>query len=106
MFGKLGVTELLVILGIALLLFGKRLPQVGKSLGEGLRNFKNGLGGGSEGDATPDEAPVAKKDEAPRGQTARLTEGTSNHANTANGTTTGTTNETTKTETPTDRKSA
>lgn len=40
---NLGFTELLMILGIALLLFGNRLPTVGKSLGEGIRNFKKGL---------------------------------------------------------------
>lgn len=40
---NLGPIELLVILGIALLLFGNRLPTVGKSLGEGIRNFKKGL---------------------------------------------------------------
>ena len=41
--GKIGMTELLVILGIALLLFGNRLPTMGKSLGESFRNFKKGL---------------------------------------------------------------
>lgn len=40
---NLGFPELLLILGIALLLFGNRLPTVGKSLGEGIRNFKKGL---------------------------------------------------------------
>ncbi len=41
--GKIGMTELLVIFGIALLLFGNRLPSMGKSLGESFRNFKKGL---------------------------------------------------------------
>ncbi|MEN9529168.1 MAG: hypothetical protein RI932_1041 [Pseudomonadota bacterium] len=45
---NIGFTELLVILAIALLLFGNRLPNVGKSLGEGIRNFKKGLDGGSD----------------------------------------------------------
>lgn len=40
---NIGFPELLLILGIALLLFGNRLPTVGKSLGEGIRNFKKGL---------------------------------------------------------------
>jgi len=36
--------HLLVILGIALLLFGpKKLPQLGKGLGEAIRNFREGL---------------------------------------------------------------
>jgi sec-independent protein translocase protein TatA len=36
--------HLLVILGIALLIFGpKKLPDLGKGLGEGIRKFKSGL---------------------------------------------------------------
>jgi sec-independent protein translocase protein TatA len=47
MFG-LGTTELLVILVLVLIIFGAgKLPQVGKSLGEGLRNFKEGMKEGS-----------------------------------------------------------
>jgi sec-independent protein translocase protein TatA len=50
MIGKLGLPELLVILFIALLIFGpKKLGDLGKGLGEGIRNFKSGLSdGGSE----------------------------------------------------------
>ena len=51
MFG-LGAMELLIILGIVLVLFGAgKLPQLGRGLGEGIRNFKRGLKGG-EDDAT------------------------------------------------------
>ena len=40
------ITELAVIFFVFFLLFGaKRLPEVGKSLGEGIRNFKNALTG-------------------------------------------------------------
>lgn len=43
MFG-MGTTELLVILGVALLLFGaKRIPEVAKSLGKSFNAFKEGL---------------------------------------------------------------
>jgi sec-independent protein translocase protein TatA len=35
----------LLIAGIALLLFGKRLPEVGRSLGKGIVEFKKGLAG-------------------------------------------------------------
>ena len=45
---NIGFTELLVILAIALLLFGNRLPNVGKALGEGIRNFKKGLDGSED----------------------------------------------------------
>jgi sec-independent protein translocase protein TatA len=41
-FGSLGTGEILLILVIVLLLFGaKRLPEVGRSLGRGIREFKN-----------------------------------------------------------------
>lgn len=40
----LGVSELLVILLILVLIFGaSKLPQLGRGLGEGIRNFKKGL---------------------------------------------------------------
>ncbi|MGH9660639.1 MAG: Sec-independent protein translocase subunit TatA/TatB [Bryobacteraceae bacterium] len=43
---SLGPMELLVILGIAVLLFGgKKIPEVAKGLGEGIRNFKHALKG-------------------------------------------------------------
>lgn len=41
--GNLGMMEWAVILIIALLLFGRRLPEVGKSLGQGIKEFKKGL---------------------------------------------------------------
>lgn len=42
--GGLGVPELLVLLAILVLLFGaSKLPQIGRGLGEGIRNFKSGL---------------------------------------------------------------
>ncbi len=41
MFGSLGFAEILFILGLALLVFGpKRLPEVGRTLGKGLREFR------------------------------------------------------------------
>ena len=46
---NIGVPELVVILLIALLLFGAgKLPQLGRGLGEGIRNFKASLRGGDE----------------------------------------------------------
>jgi sec-independent protein translocase protein TatA len=41
MFGNIGMPELLIILAIALLIFGpKKLPEVGKSLGRAIREFR------------------------------------------------------------------
>jgi sec-independent protein translocase protein TatA len=46
----LGVPELLVIFAIALLIFGAgKLPQLGKGLGEGIRNFKEAVKEGESG---------------------------------------------------------
>lgn len=43
---NLGATELIVIFLIVVVLFGaSRIPQIGKGLGEGIRNFKKGLKG-------------------------------------------------------------
>ena len=42
MFGHLGIPELLVILFIIILIFGaSRLPEIGRGLGKGIRNFKD-----------------------------------------------------------------
>ena len=42
MFESLGVPELLIILFIVILVFGaSRLPELGKGIGKGIRNFKD-----------------------------------------------------------------
>lgn len=58
-FGKIGTTELLVILIIVLLIFGpKYLPRLGKSFGKTIKGFKDGL------DAEDDDIKIeAKKDD-------------------------------------------
>ena len=44
MFGKLGVPELLIILALALLIFGPRkLGELGKGLGDGIRGFRSAI---------------------------------------------------------------
>ena len=42
MFGRLGLPEVLIILVIIIVLFGaSRLPEIGRGLGKGIRNFKD-----------------------------------------------------------------
>jgi sec-independent protein translocase protein TatA len=46
MLRSIGLPELLVILAVAVLLFGgKKIPEVAKGLGAGIRNFKDSLKG-------------------------------------------------------------
>ena len=41
---NIGIPEVAVILGIALIIFGpKKLPELGRNLGKGLKNFKDSL---------------------------------------------------------------
>jgi sec-independent protein translocase protein TatA len=45
---NVGPTELIIVLVIALVILGpKRLPQAARSLGEGMREFKDSIAGGS-----------------------------------------------------------
>ncbi len=49
--GSVGPLEVVIVLIIALVVLGpKRLPEVGKSVGRGLREFKAAVGGGGGGD--------------------------------------------------------
>lgn len=72
--GPLGVPELLILLAILLVIFGpKRLPGLGKSLGTGMREFKDSITGGKADDDDDDEPgaiaaptpaePVGERDE-------------------------------------------
>ena len=57
--GKLGLPELLVLLVIALLIFGPgKLADFGKGLGEGIKNFKSSM---KEGEAPKPETKEDKK---------------------------------------------
>jgi sec-independent protein translocase protein TatA len=57
--GNLGPGELLIIALIALLLFGAgRIADIGKGLGQGIKNFKQGLREGDEDGKKADDKPA------------------------------------------------
>lgn len=61
LFGPLGIWEILLILVIAVFLFGaRRIPDVARGLGEGIRGFRAALRGDEETGADGDD-PVDKK---------------------------------------------
>ena len=50
MFGSLGLPELIIILLIIILIFGaNRLPEIGRGIGKGIRNFKDATKDGHDG---------------------------------------------------------
>jgi len=62
MFG-IGTTELLVVLGIVIVIFGaRRLPELGSGLGKAIKNFKAGVTGKDEIDVTPNPDKVTDGD--------------------------------------------
>ncbi len=61
MFG-LGPTELLIILGVVLLIFGpSKLPEVGRAIGRGIREFRSAAKDIEEAAQAPDEEESTKE---------------------------------------------
>ena len=59
---NIGTGEIILLLLLALLLFGaKRLPEIGRSMGKGMREFKDSLSG-KDDDNDPAELPLQTTD--------------------------------------------
>lgn len=60
-----GPLEIVVVLIIALVVFGpKRLPELGRSLGDGIREFRGSIGGESKDDDDDDRARAIERSQA------------------------------------------
>ncbi|NTU89316.1 MAG: twin-arginine translocase TatA/TatE family subunit [Actinobacteria bacterium] len=60
-FGGIGVPELLIILAVALLIFGpKNLPKLGAALGKTVKNIRDGMDGSGKDKDSDETEPAAK----------------------------------------------
>jgi sec-independent protein translocase protein TatA len=60
---NVGPWEIILLLLLALLLFGaKRLPEIGRSMGRGMREFKDSLSGNEPDDKSAAELPMQTSD--------------------------------------------
>ena len=56
--GPVGPTELILIILIIVIIFGARkLPELGKSLGEGIKNFRKSISGKEKDENAPSDKP-------------------------------------------------
>ena len=64
--GLLQPTHLMVIMAVALLVFGpKKLPELGQGLGKGIRSFKDSMRAGSQ-EVEKTAAAASRQDDSPR----------------------------------------
>lgn len=81
---NLGPLELVVILGVALLIFGpKNLPKLGKSLGQTVKNVREGMESGDDDEAKKVAEVVAEDSDAEEGVVFCSKCGTKNPADSA-----------------------
>jgi sec-independent protein translocase protein TatA len=63
--GNIGPLEIAVVLVIVLIIFGpKRLPELGRSLGKGIREFRGSIGGDDDKDDVDDKRPELEANKA------------------------------------------
>jgi len=78
MFGNLGFTEILILMLVLLLVFGaKRIPEIGASIGQGIKEFKKSLKDAGEADPramTPPQTPSTLSPPPPGGEPKRLSQ--------------------------------
>ena len=64
--GEFSIFHWLIVLAVVLIFFGgRRIPEVMKGLGEGIRSFKEGMSGTSQTPAPPAQTPPAPAPEKP-----------------------------------------
>jgi sec-independent protein translocase protein TatA len=65
--GSIGWPEVLIVLALALIILGpKKLPEVGRSLGRGMREFKDSISGVTQNDDDDDDVRTLKTSEQPK----------------------------------------
>ena len=79
MFSQIGMTEILILALVFVLFFGaRRIPEIGASIGKGIREFKNSLSGSGESDearsVTPPQPGASVPPPAGDGEPRRLSQ--------------------------------
>ena len=73
---NVGPLEIAVVLVIVLIIFGpKRLPELGKSMGHGIREFKNSLSGDKDEDSPEEKQRELQASQQARGEPATAAPG-------------------------------